>query len=232
MKFMAYISVFLAALFVAQTASAQAPQGLTTAQIRTNCKANVSTLDNGDVVIKSLRAPTGEEMRKADNVPGIILMLLLYVDPNMDFEKFNAIMAKISGGKKVYVSDIMEAADKYLSSNNMSFRSTKFSENNARIKIDSGLPLFLQIRKCSEISDIKNRNEARAKAANMKEWSKSLRKLTVKKITKDGTLVNFALIIGYNKDTSEFFCLVEGSPVWMTASEIKLMQTGLYELRI
>ena len=203
------------------------------AEIKKTLADGITKSDNGDFFINIRLNTTKEVIDSAREIPAPLLMLLLYVDPKMDFEKFNKIMLKETGGKATrYVSDILNAADKYLATNNMQLKSIKFSANNARLKIDQGLPLFMSLKASPDYDKILARSSLRKQTEDIKEWKKSLAKTQLKTFNLNKRSISFGLLVGYNKNTSEFAILLGGKPHWFTEAELKKVVDDCHELRL
>src|SRR5262245_13604793 len=108
-----------------------APKRLTTAERKAAIKELVETRENGDVVIRKNPAVDDKLKSKAGRVPGYLMDLMLHVDPNLDFEKFNKIAIKYLGesGSRTG-SGVVGAADEYLGTVNMRLKLVKFQPNN------------------------------------------------------------------------------------------------------
>ena len=203
------------------------------AEIKKTLAEGIAKSESGDFFINIKLNTTKEAVDSGKNIPAPLLMLLLYVDPKMDFDRFNKIMVKETGGKdSAYVVDILSAADKYLAANNMQLKGIKFSPNNARLKIDQGLPLFISLKDSPDYAKILARSELRKQSQDIKEWKKSLVKTQLKNFSLSKNRVAFGLLVGYNKITSEFAVLLDGKPHWFTESELKKTVDDCHELRL
>ncbi|MBR4597995.1 MAG: hypothetical protein IKO42_06355 [Opitutales bacterium] len=203
------------------------------ADIKSRLSEGITKSDNGDFFIEIKLRAAKAAVESAKDIPSPLLMLLLYVDPKMDFDKFNKIMVKETGGKETrYVADILNAADKYLATNNMQLKKIKFSANNARLKIDQGLPLFISLHESSDFGKILARSELRKQNEDIKEWKKSLAKTQLKTLSASKNYITFGLLVGYNKITSEFAILLDGKPHWFTEAELKKVVSDCHELRL
>ena len=233
MKLIKTICLAMLAFAIAAPAANAQRSKTSNAEIKKTLADGITKSDNGDFFINIKLRTTKEVIDAAKDIPGPLLMLLLYVDPKMDFDRFNKIMLKETGGKDTaYVSDILNAADKYLAANNMQLKGIKFSPNNARLKIDQGLPLFLSIKESSDYGKILARSELRKQTEDIKEWKKSLVKTQLKTFNLSKNRVNFGLLVGYNKNTSEFAVLLNYKPHWFTEAELKKVVSDCHELRL
>lgn len=233
MKALRNIFIIIAAIAVGfSTANAQRSK-TTNAEIKTKLLQNIVNAKNGDVILNVKVNPPKEIIQKTKDIPASLLVMLLYVDSKMDFDKYNKIMAKTAGTNQVRsVDDILEATDKYLSSNNMQLKPIKFSANNARLKLDQGLPLFISLYSSGDYDKIANREKSRIAASDVAAWKKSLGKLQLKSININKSRIIFALMQGYNKQTGEFLIVFNGKKHWFTESELKKAVSNCHELRI
>lgn len=214
------------------TANAQRSK-TTNAEIKARLAQNIVKSGNSDVVLNIKVKPSKEVIEKTKDIPTPLLEMLLYVDSKMDLERYNKVMQKEAGTKQVRsVADILEATDKYLSANNMQLKPIKFSANNARLKLDQGLPLFISLYSSGDYDKIAKREEARSTASNVAAWKKALVKLQLKSINANKNRITFALMQGYNKQTGEFLIVFNGKKHWFTESEIKKAASNCHELRI
>ncbi|MBO6102338.1 MAG: hypothetical protein J6P03_03685 [Opitutales bacterium] len=221
----------LAVVIAAPAANAQ--RGKTAAEYKKTLASGITKSDNGDFFINIKFNAPKEVAEAASDIPLALLTLLFYVDPKMDFHRFNKIMRKETGGKDTfYVSDTLNAADKYLAASNMQLKKINFSPNNARLKINQGLPLFLSISDAPELDKVLARSKLRPQSGDLKEWEKSLAKTQVKNFSATKTSVWFCLLVGYNKGTSEFAVLLKNKTYWFTEAELKKIISSSYELRI
>lgn len=233
MKLIKTICLAMLAFAIAAPAANAQRSKTSNAEIKKTLAEGITKSDNGDFFINIKLNTTKEVINSAADIPAPLLMLLLYVDPKMDFEKFNKIMLKETGGKdKMYVSDILNASDKYLATNNMQLKKIKFSPNNARLKIDQGLPLFISLSSAPEFDNVLARTKLRPQSGDMKEWKKSLVKTQIKNFSASKTKITFGLLVGYNKSTSEFAILLNGKPHWFTDAELKKLVDDCHELRL
>lgn len=224
--------LIIASAFVMMLSVANAQRSkATNADIKARIMQNIAKSDNGDVVLNVKVKASKELINQTQDLPAPLLILLLYVDWQMDFDRFNKIMVKELDGKRL-VTDILKATDKYLSASNMSLKEIKFSPNNARLKLDQGLPLFISLYSTNDYGKIAKRTETRKDATDVTAWKKSLNKLQVKSFSFDKKKVDFALVLGYNKITGEFLVLLNGKPYWFTESELKKAIYECHELRI
>lgn len=233
MKSLRNIFIIIAAIAVGfSTANAQRSK-TTNTEIKTKLLQNIVNAKNGDVILNVKVNPPKEIIQKTKDIPASLLVMLLYVDSKMDFDKYNKIMAKTAGTNQVRsVDDILEATDKYLSSNNMQLKPIKFSANNARLKLDQGLPLFISLYSSGDYDKIANREKSRIAASDVATWKKSLGKLQLKSININKSRIIFALMQGYNKQTGEFLIVFNGKKHWFTESELKKAASNCHELRI
>lgn len=214
------------------TANAQRSK-TTNAEIKARLAQNIVKSGNSDVILNIKVKPSKEVIEKTKDIPIPLLEMLLYVDSKMDLERYNKVMQKEAGTKQVRsVADILEATDKYLSANNMQLKPIKFSANNARLKLDQGLPLFISLYSSGDYDKIAKREEARSTAPNVAAWKKALVKLQLKSINANKNRITFALMQGYNKQTGEFLIVFNGKKHWFTESEIKKAASNCHELRI
>ena len=205
---------------------------MTTAERKEAMKALVETRPNGDVVIKRNPAVDNGLKSKAPRVPGYLMDLMLHIDPNMDFEKFNKSMVKFVGesGSRTG-SGVLNACDEYLGTINMRLKLVKFQPNNVRNRIDGGLPYFMIMSASNAYEAIAERSKKRPETNDWKEWAKTQRKETVKSRGKV-EFITWALLRGYNKQSGEYLVQVNGKDIWMLDSEIKLLMSSMYEPRI
>jgi hypothetical protein len=204
---------------------------MTTAERKEKIKSLVETKPNGDVIIGQNPDADVKLKAKAPRVPGYLLDLMLHIDPNLDFEKFNKFMVNVVGDEGSRTgSGVLKACDDYLATNNMRLKPVKFQPNNIRNKLDNGLPYFLILRATEAYNAINQRCMNRPDSGDMKEWEKVLRKNTSKE--KRGTTITWALLRGYNKHTNEYFVQVNGQNLWMLEAELKAFLSGIYEPRI
>ena len=233
MKALRNIFIIIAAIAVGfSTANAQRSK-TTNAEIKTKLLQNIVNAKNGDVILNVKVNPPKEILEKTKDIPASLLVMLLYVDSKMNFDKYNKIMAKTAGTNQVRsVDDILEATDKYLSSNNMQLKPIKFSANNARLKLDQGLPLFISLYSSGDYDKIANREKSRIAASDVAAWKKSLGKLQLKSINRNKSRIIFALMQGYNKQKGEFLIVFNGKKHWFTESELKKVISNCHELRI
>lgn len=233
MRTLRNIFIIIASIAISFSAAHAQRSKTTNAEIKTKLLQNIVKESNGDVILKVNVNPTKEVIEKTRDIPTSLLVMLLYVDPKMDLARYNKVMQKDAGTNKVRsVSDILEATDKYLSANNMQLKQIKFSANNARLKLDQGLPLFISLYSSGDYGKIADREKSRLAATDIAAWKKSLGKLQLKSFNLNKNLITFALMQGYNKQTGEFLILFNGKKHWFTESELKKVISNCHELRI
>ncbi len=196
-------------------------------EIRESLLENVDkTAKNGDITIKIPdSAPKGLESRY---LSPYLAILLTYVDPDMDFEKFSEKMNKGASNK---IASIMAVSKAYLASKNIKLKMISFSANNVRMKLDEGLPLFAYVSADNpSYEKIALRTKDRPEEAEkMAEWTKILKKNEVKSFKK-GRIWSDTMISGYNKQTGEYLMWYGAEPIWLSEAELKKALNELYQV--
>lgn len=216
--------------------TADKPKIESKAELKARFKKNVETSDFGDAVIRNLPEPDASKVSADAHLGGAFLVFISYADPEFDFDALAKYMKKAIGKKKsdaVPIAAIMAGVDKGLARKNMAFQKMKFAGTTPAQKIADGLPIFCWLRESPAYRGaFKSRTDDRSAAGEADAWAKTLRKLELKKVPADKTMCLPALVLGYNKTTSEY--LVAGAsekPVWITEKELKSLVSEAYVLR-
>lgn len=201
-------------------------------EVRQKLEKGVQKLPNGDIRTALPRLTEDSPIWAAEEAPLPILQLLLLVDENLDFAKYNKFLKRELGDKHLVV-DMLNATDKFLAPNNMHLRPTNFSATSIRQKLDKGVPFYLGIKKSdSALTEIKKRTESRESVSDMNVWKKDLRKTTIKTINKEAHTITPVLLCGYNKTSNEYLINYLNKDYWFTEAELKQLLDHLYELRM
>lgn len=218
-------------LSIGQGAAQTTPRKERIAKINEQMKSFVTVEANGDHIIK--RNPNSDWSKAAETpeVPGAFIEIFLHIDSDMEFDKLEQKIIKAKGKADTpLASVIIAAAQNFAKENKLSFSKIKFSNADTRSKIDRGIPLFASFKGSQFYKTIEARNERRGQASDMKMWYKtaareSPRNIPVTKLRK------FALIAGYNEDSTEFLVYIDGMKCWVLELEMKVLLDELYQIR-
>ncbi len=222
-----------AAMLFAGAEGAWAQEGrLTTAQIKQNCKKSVEKLANGDVVVRFGKIDKALR-QKAKDVSLPLFELMAYLDPNLDYEKFNKSMVREAGeaGNSRSMAEMIEGASDFLASSGIKLRKIKFSALALKSGINDGIPFLATMRSSPSLDDIAARSKRRAGESDMKAWKKHLRDNDIEKPA-PGRGSFFAQIRGYNPTSGEFLIVTRSSALWMTQDEAEACLTRILEVRL
>ncbi len=208
-------------------ASAQDEGAESKADIKARLLANMEKKENGDVFIKAIPGVKVGDI-DASRVDPLLINYLSYVDKTVDPEKLMQSIdraAKLKKGEQrvLYSNEIFDGVVKYMATKNMNFQKVAVSVNNIAQRIDDGIPLFCWLKAHSEYrGEISQRTKERDACADIKEWSKNLKKSEIKNFAKGPNRVTKVMIVGYNQTTREY--LIQGaadSRIWITEGEFK-----------
>jgi len=223
----------------AQDNSAKDSGKLTRAEKREAMSKKVATEANGDIVLERPKIPKWD-VEDTDKINSTLLLLLSYINPKTDIKKFaKALKSKAPDTTTITsLKTTMPAVTSAFATENVNFASVTFTANAVRGKIDTGIPVFAWFYKSEQYeNEITERTHLRPLTGDMKDWSTRLRKLELKNIAYESNgkraSVVPAIIVGYNKTTSEYFVRFDTSTeVWMTDDEVKKSANIIYNLRL
>lgn len=164
-------------------------------------------------------------------LPAVLILIMTYVDPDIDVEAFNKIMAKL---KKPKITEVTDKASDFLQKKGMRLKDMKYSQGTIQKLIDNGLPLYAYIKndKSAFTAIAKRTKDRPTEDAKMTKWKSDLKDNTQKKINADSNEAFSSIIIGFNKDTREYLVL-SGTYgfIWVLESELKAGLIQLYQLK-
>ena len=228
------LSMPLSGLHAEDAAAPEKPARIKPAERKAALAALVETRPNGDVVIMPNPASDMSLASKSPKMPEAVMELMLHIDPELNFDKFNkSIMKNAAGTGDVRIRETMAGCDDYLSALGFGIKRIKFNPGTIRGRINAGIPFFIAVyNKDGWDAKLSERSQRRPKDGDWKEWKTSLRKETLKGNPK-GVIgrLEWCLVKGYNKESGEFMVKVKGRDIWMAEPEIKLLQHSFYEVR-
>lgn len=204
---------------------------LSDAELRTLTRKNVITRENGDVIIKNI--PMVSQGPKGYCVPATFERYLRYMEIQADMYLLAmAGQTRIGGG--TYLSEIIEAVEGYLSSQNRSLKRMRTSIDIRTIKkyIDDGLPAIWAMYSTQGYNAYASqRTIERHRVTDWSAWQKKLKK--EEREIQFGKVRNTAhacLITGYNKDSNEIAVSDSWGPEfeerWISAEHAQQVSQG------
>lgn len=204
---------------------------LSDAELRKLTRQNVISSSNGDVIIKNI--PMVNQGPKGYCVPATFERYLRYMQiPANMYLLAMAGQTGIGGG--TYLSEIIDAVEGYLSSQNRSLKQMRTTIDISKVQkyIDDGLPVIWLLFSSAQYNNYANqRTKERQTVTNWNAWKEKLQLEERKfQLGKDIRTAHACLIIGYNKDTGEIAVSDSWGPEyairWISAKHAEQVSKG------
>ena len=205
------------------------------ARLRKLTRGNVCSHENGDVIIKNI--PMVNQGPKGYCVPATFERYLRYMQIQADM--YLLAMAGQTGiGGGTYLSKIIEAVERYLSSQNRSLKGMRETIDTRMVRkyVDDGLPMIWAMYSSGQYNQYaNNRTIERQSVTDWDAWRKKLKEKDRKiKFWKDVNAAHACLIIGYNEGTGEIAVSdswgAEYEERWVSAEHAEQVSQGLIYL--
>lgn len=206
------------------------PPGLTDEKLREQCRANVVTRPNGDLIIEQI--PMINQGPKGYCVPATYERVLRYLGMTADMYSL-ALIGKTERGSGTQLSQINDGINNILQRSGRQIRSgIKLQSSDLKRWVGTGIPLLWEVSVLPEIEQLSAAMTAsRKSAATAAEWKAELRRFPLQKsLRADPHRAHVRLIIGFNEATQEIAYSdswgVEHAECWLplsVARQITLM---------
>ena len=201
------------------------------AELRTLTRKNVTTRKNGDIIIKNI--PMVNQGPKGYCVPATFERYLRYmqIQANM-YLLAMAGQTRVGGG--TYLSEIIEAVEGYLSSQNRSLKRMQATIDVRTVQkyIDDGLPVIWAMYSTQDYNFYASqRTTKRYSVTDWDAWRETLKKEEREiQLEKVRNTSHACLIIGYNEDTGEIAVSDSWGPEyeerWISAEHARQVSQG------
>ncbi len=205
------------------------------AELRTLTRKNVTTRENGDVIIKNI--PMVNQGPKGYCVPATFERYLRYMQIHADMYLLAmAGQTKIGGG--TYLSEIIEAVESYLSSQNRSLERMRqtIDLRTVRKYVDDGLPIIWAMYSSGEYNQYASyRTIERFSVTDWDAWGEKLKneERTIQ-LEKTRQTAHVCMITGYNESTGEIAVSdswgLEYQERWISAEHADQVSQGMIYL--
>ncbi len=208
---------------------------LSDAALRKLTRKNVAMRNNGDVIIKNI--PMVDQGPKGYCVPATFERYLRYMQIPVDM--YILAMAGQTGvGGGTYLSEIMEAVESYLSSQNRSLKRTRETIDIRTVQkyIDDGLPIIWPLFSSPQYNLYANqRTMKRQTTMDWDGWKKKLKEEGRDfQLGKNMRTAHVCLITGYNEDTEEIAVSDSWGPEfeerWISVAHAEQVSQGAFYL--
>lgn len=204
------------------------------ARLRKLTRKNVTARENGDIIIKNI--PMVNQGPKGYCVPATFERYLRYMQIQADMYLLAmAGQTRIGGG--TYLSEIIEAVEGYLSSQNRSLKRMRETIDVSLVQkyVDDGLPIIWAMYSSEHYNYYATqRTIERSSTTDWEDWAERLKKEErTLQFRKDQTSAHICLIIGYNEKTGEIAVSDSWGPEyeerWVSAEHAnQVSQSSIY----